>query len=201
MIRTRTRRVILVSWLKSGGIAICLLAAVFSLFPVNASASWSEIDEILTEAYGAQLARECRDYYGTLKIPDDKVAAVRDSIARLVETGYPSGCPREYLRLAADLSKAGIDLDDLTNKIREGIAKKVSPERLNKVMKNRVEALLEARVITLELIEKGIKFLDRQMAYRVMADYLLRGVSTEELVTSVQDEKLSKFPALESVLQ
>jgi hypothetical protein len=191
----------LMPWYRVGGMVVCLLAAALFLLPAISFGSWSEVQEILTEAYGAQAARECSDFYDALNIPDEKVAAVRDSIARLVEAGYPSGCPKEYLKLAADLSQAGIDLDDLTNKIREGIAKKVSPERLNRVIDDRVKALLEARVLTLELIDKGVHFLDRQMAYRVLADYLLRGVSTADLLTSIQDGKFSKFPALESVLQ
>jgi hypothetical protein len=190
----------LMPWYRAGGMVVCLLAGVLFLLPATSFGSWSQVEEILTEAYGAQTARECSDYYDALKIPDDKVAAVRDSIARLVEAGYPSGCPKEYLKLAADLSKAGIDLDDLTNKIREGIAKKVSPERLNRVIDDRVKALKEARVFTLELIENNIKFLDRQMAYRVIADYLLRGVSPQELMTSTLEGKLEKYPALDSVI-
>ena len=189
------------SWFNPDCLAIGLVVAALSFFPANAYSSWSEIDGILTEAYGSQTARECRDYYSSLNIPEDQVAAVRDSIVRLVEAGYPSGCPREYLRLAADLSKAGIDLDDLTNKIREGIAKKVKPQRLNKVIAQRGEALQEARVLVLDLEAGGIKFLDRQMTYRVMADYLLRGVSPEEIKTSLTEGDLSKFPALDNVIR
>ena len=189
----------LMPWYRAGGMVVCLLAAVFFL-PAISFGSWSQVDKILTEAYGAQAARECSDFFDALNIPDDQVAGVRDSIARLVEAGYPSGCPKEYLKLAADLSQAGIDLDDLTNKIREGIAKQVSPERLNRVIDDRVKALKEARVFTLKLVENNIKFLDRQMAYRVIADYLLRGVSPQELMTSILEGKLEKYPALDSVI-
>jgi len=194
------KRVTPASTFGSGGIFICLFVLALSLFPVNASGSWSEIDKILSEAYGSQAARECQDYYSNLDIPDDQVAAVRDSLARLVEAGYPSGCPKEYLRLAADLSRAGIDLDDLTNKIREGIAKKVSPERLNKVIDDRADALKEARVLTLKLVDQGVDFLDRQMTYRVIADYLLRGVGSGDLEAGVLKGELKKYPALENLI-
>ena len=190
----------LMPWYRAGGMVVCLLAGVLFLLPAISFGSWSQVEEILTEAYGVQTARECSDYYDALNIADDQVAAVRDSIARLVEAGYPSGCPKEYLKLAADLSRAGIDLGDLTNKIREGIAKKVSPERLTRVIDDRVKALLEARVFTLKLVENDIKFLDRQMAYSVIADYLLRGVSQQELMTSILEGKLEKYPALDSVI-
>jgi hypothetical protein len=200
MMLDRKGRMTPASTFGSGGMFICLFVLTLSLFPVNASGSWSEIDEILSEAYGSQAARECRDYYSKLNIPDDQVVAVRDSLARLVEAGYPSGCPKEYLRLAADLSRAGIDLDDLTNKIREGIAKKVSPERLNKVIDDRAEALKEARVLTLKLVDQGVDFLDRQMTYRVIADYLLRGVGSGDLEAGVLKGELKKYPALENLI-
>lgn len=197
----RRGKVTPVSWFSPDCIAIGLLVAALSLFPANAYSSWSEIDGILTEAYGTQTARECRDYYSSLNIPEDQVAAVRDSIARLVEAGYPSGCPREYLRLAADLSKAGIDLDDLTNKIREGIAKKVEPQRLNKVIALRGEALQEARVVVLNLEGSGVEFLDKQMTYRVIADYLLRGISMESIMEKVSQGDLSNYPALVNLVR
>jgi len=200
MMPGRRGGIIPVSWFSPGGMVIGLLAASLYLFPANASGSWSEVDEILKEAYGVQTAQECSDYYSSLDIPDSQVATVKDAVARLVEAGYPSGCPVEYLKLAAELSQAGIDLDDLTNKIREGIAKKVSPERLNKVIDDRVEALKEARVLTLKLDQEGVNFLDRQMAYKVMADYLLRGIASGELETGVLEGELSKYPALENLL-
>ena len=118
-----------------------------------------------------------------------------------MEAGYPARCPREYLRLAAELSKAGIELEDLTNKIREGLAKKVSPERLNVVIGNRAEALKKARILTLKLVEEGTEFLDRQMTYTILADYMLRGVQAEELRVSVLEGDLSSYPALENLIR
>ena len=181
-------------------LAIGLVVAVLSFVPTYAFSSWSEVDEILREAYGAQAARECQDFYSSLDIPADQVKSVREAVVRFVEAGYPAGCPREYLKLAAELSKAGIELNDLTNKIREGIAKKVSPERLTTVIGHRVKALKEARVLTLKLVEEGTDFPDRQMAYTVVADYLLRGVDSEEILSRVAEGKLEKFPALENVI-
>ncbi len=201
MIPDRKGRITPVSWYSPGCVAIGLMVAALSLFPANVYSSWNEIDGILTKAYGTQAARECRDYYSTLNIPDDQVAAVRDVIARLVEAEYPSGCPREYLSLAADLSKAGVDLDDLTNKIREGIAKKVEPQRLNKVIARRGEALQEARVVVLNLEAGGVEFLDRQMTYSVIADYLLRGISRDSIIEKISIGELSNYPALENLVR
>ena len=75
----------LMPWYRAGGRVVCLLAAVLFLLPANSFGSWSQVEKILTEAYGAQTARECSDYYDALNIPGDQVTDVRDSIARLVE--------------------------------------------------------------------------------------------------------------------
>jgi hypothetical protein len=179
--------------------AACLVIIALTVAP--ASGSWSKVDKILRDAYGAQAARECRDYYSSLDLPADQLDSVTEAIEGLVEAGYPSGCPMEYLRLIAELTRAGIDLNDLTNKIREGVAKKVNPERLVAVITHRVEALKEARVLTIELVEEGVQFLDRQMVYTVMADYLLRGVKSEELKISIAEGSIDRFPAMENLIR
>ena len=180
---------------------ILLVALFLCFFASKGYSSLNEINTILAEAYGEDVARECSDYYSGLEIPEDKAPLIRDAIERLVEAGYPSGCPMEYLKVAADLSRAGIDFGDLTNKIREGIAKKVEPARLIKVITQRAEALQEARVVVLNLEEAGVEFLDRQMAYSVIADYLLRGISRGPIVETVAQGDLSGYPALENLIR
>ena len=179
-----------------------LLIAIFLCFlPSKGYCSWQEVDTILAEAYGEEVARQCSDYYSDLNIPEGMVFSVREAIERLVEAGYPSGCPLEYLKVAADLSRAGIDLDDLTNKIREGIAKKVEPQRLNRVLAQRAEALKEGRVVVLELEGSGVDFLNKQMAYSVMADYLLRGISRDSIMEKVVQGDLGDYPALANLIR
>jgi hypothetical protein len=181
--------------------AACLVIIALTVAPASAFGSWSKVDKVLRDAYGAQAARECRDYYSSLDVPADQLGSVTEAIEGLIEAGYPSGCPMEYLRLVAELTRAGIHLNDLTNKIREGVAKKVKPERLVAVITHRVEALKQARVLTIELVEDGAQFLDRQMVYTVMADYLLRGVKSEELKISIAEGSIDRFPALENLIR
>ena len=183
-----------------GGTVLLLVLTLF-LLPSKGYCSWQEVDTILAEAYGEEVARECSDYYSGLNIPEGMVLSVREAIERLVEAGYPSGCPLEYLKVAADLSRAGIDLDDLTNKIREGIAKKVEPQRLNRVLAQRAEALKEGRVVVLELEGSGVDFLNKQMAYSVMADYLLRGISRDSIMEKVVQGDLGDYPALANLIR
>ncbi len=182
-------------------LAILAMAVALISVPVVGSCSWDEVDSILRQAFGPEVARECEDYYGSLGIPEEQVATVRDAVRSLVDAGYPVGCPREYLKFAAQLVRADIDLQDLTNKIREGVAKKVSPERLNRVVEQRTEALQEARVIALGLEGGGVDFIDRQMAYSVIADYLLRGIQTSDLENALLEGKFADYPALENVVR
>jgi hypothetical protein len=188
------------SFFKYGSILLVFL--FLALLPSDGHSSLKEVNTILTEAYGEEVARECSDYYSSLNIPEDKAPSIKKAVERLVEAGYPSGCPIEYLKVAAGLSRAGIDFGDLTNKIREGIAKKVEPERLIRVIIQRAEALQEARVVVLNLEEEAdVEFLDRQMAYSVIADYLLRGISRGPIVEKVSQGDLSSYPALENLIR
>lgn len=186
--------------LFKGLFAVALSLAMLAV-PVDGFCSWNEVDTILREAFGPEVARECEDYYGSLGIPEEQAAPVRDAVQSLVDAGYPAGCPKEYLKFASQLVRADIALQDLTNKIREGVAKKVSPERLNRVVEQRTEALQEARVVALNLVDKGVEFLDRQMAYSVIADYLLRGIQTSDLENALLEGKMADYPALENVVR
>jgi hypothetical protein len=182
--------------------SVVLTALFLCLLPSTVYPGVKEINTILTKAYGEKVAKECSDYYSGLNIPEDKAPSIQDAVERLVEAGYPSGCPIEYLKVAAGLSRAGIDFGDLTNKIREGIAKKVEPARLIRVIIQRAEALQEARVVVLSLEEDAdVEFLDRQMAYSVIADYLLRGISRGPIVEKVSQGDLSSYPALENLIR
>jgi len=61
--------------------------------------------------------------------------------------------------------------------------------------------LKSARVVVLSLENEGVDFLDKQMSYRVLADYLARGVSPDELSTQVLKRDLGDYPALENVIR
>ena len=201
MINARLWKMLTLIWVSPRCKAVLFLVIAAAFIPAPVSGSWREVDAIMQEAYGAQAVRECQDHYKGLDLADDQAAVVREGIAILVQAGYPSGCPKEYLKLVAQLSRAGIHLNDLTNKIREGVAKNVSPVRLTAVITRRAEALLEARVLTLKLAGEKVEFLDRQMTYTVIGDYLLRGVKPEELMAGVLNGDLGQYPALERLIR
>lgn len=188
--------------LRIMGLAVpAFLAAGLILFPAPASGNWDRVDEVLREVYGEPEAGQCRDYYRSLEISADKAESVGLAIERMEKAAYPPPTAREFIRLLTELSRAGIEPDDLTNKVMEGVAKKVSAERLEAVMVHRADALKEGRVLTLKLAGEGTQFLDRQMTYTVMADYLLRGVPPADLMESITGGDLERFPALENLIR
>jgi len=201
MIKAPAGRAAALALSYKGYLTLGFLVAALSLLPSSAFSGWDQVDEVLKEVYGEQEARACRDFYSSLDISADQAELVSQAIERLDKAGYPSATAGEYVRLLTELSRAGIHLDDLSNKVMEGVAKKVSPERLTAVMVHRVDALKEGRVLTLKLAGDGIRFLDRQMTYTVMADYLSRGVRSEDLVASVAEGKLDRYPALENLIR
>ena len=184
------------------GSAVFVMVLAFFLFLVpSAQGSWSDVESVLMETYGPDVARECGDYYRTLNIKDNMDKDIIQAIRILADSKFPPTCPRDYLRMASELSLAGIELGDMTRKIQEAVAKKVSPERLIRVLEQRKEALKNSRILVIELEESGVEFLSRQMAYTVFADYLLRGVSTDTMKEEVSQGKIENYPALGNLIR
>lgn len=176
---------------------ITLLLFVSSL----ASAKNGEVESILRGAYGEALASEAQAIIGSLDLPDDEVIHFRETVDIFRENGFTARSSLDYVNLAYGLTKADISLQDLACKVREGVAKGASPDRVMVVINDRVGWLKSARVVVLSLENDGVAFLDKQMSYRVMADYLARGVSPDELSTQVMKRELSDYPALENVIR
>lgn len=173
---------------------------IWSVFGVALAGSDS-VGNFLREAYGPEVAFRSRGYLDGEDLSPEESAAVLEAVRLIAEAGYSGEYSLEYLRLAGDLSGEGITLGDLTNKIREGIAKGVDGSRLVHVLEKRSAALKEGRVLVLQLEKEGVNFLDRQMACRVFADYLLRGVKGGDLAASVRGGDLREFPALDRMMR
>src|SRR5512138_915533 len=107
--------------------------------------------------------------------------ALRQAVSAMAGAGYPAESFSRILQLARGLSQAGIGVNDLSSKVQEGVAKKVPVDRVMSVLSDRAERLKDGRVLVLDLTGEGTVFLDQQMAFRVMADYLARGITREEL--------------------
>lgn len=127
--------------------------------------------------------------------------SLRQAAAVMAESGYPAEAAPRLLQLARELAQAGIGVDDLASKVKEGVAKKVAPDRVMAVLSERAERLKDGRALVLDLSGEGTVFLDQQMAFRVIADYMARGISREELRKRILSRSLADFPALENVIR
>ncbi len=137
----------------------------------------------------------------SLSLPSPDKEGLREAVTSMEEAGFPGEALEKLVYLARDLASAGISTNDLVSKVREGMAKKVGYERVMAVLGERVSRLKEARILVLELIAEGIVFIDQQMAYQVVADYLSRGISSRDLRKLVLQRSLADFPALDNVLR
>jgi hypothetical protein len=184
-----------------GGAVVFALLAFFLLVSDGTVVKAGDIDSVLRNACSETVADQAMAILGPVDLPDDEVAYLKKTLDIFHESGFPAGTCLDYVNLISGLVKADISLEDLTSKVREGIAKGASPERITFVIRDRADWLKRGRVIVLSLENEGVTFLNKQMAYRVMADYLTRGVSPDELTTQVVKRELSDYPALENVIK
>jgi hypothetical protein len=136
-----------------------------------------------------------------LSLPSPDKEALRDAAAWMEKAGFTGEALARFVEMARDLASAGISTSDLASKVREGVVKKVGHERVMTVLDERVSRLKEARVLVLELAAEGVVFIDQQMAYQVVADYLSRGVGSRILREMVLQRSLADFPGLDNVLR
>jgi hypothetical protein len=189
------------NFIHRGGIAALAFIALFILTPTSLQAVAPDLKPVLSSVYGADAAAECSQYYSQLDLTRDEADIVEGAVKMLAEAGFPFPCPRDYLRMVTDLSRAGIELGDLSLKIQEAVAKKVEARRLIKVLDQRTRALQDARVVVLDLEGAGVDFIDKQMAYTVFADYLLRGVPASNITKEVREGNLDEYPALDNLIR
>jgi hypothetical protein len=180
-----------VDWSFSGKSGRSLLAGVallsFSVvsYPAAQPAPAGEREPAIRAAVAGEADRE----------------GLRRAFAAMTDAGYPPESFSLLLRLAADLSAAGISVDDLSSKVSEGLAKKVPPDRVMAVLAERADRLKDGRVLVLDLSSEGTAFLDQQMAFRVLADYLSRGVPSAELRRRILTRSFADFPSLENIIK
>lgn len=135
-------------------------------------------------------------------VPDEPGRTeLRQTLETMSVAGYPGEAATGLLEVAGDLSRAGISIHDICCKVREGVAKKAESGRVMAVVADRAGKLKDGRVLVLDLSSEGTVFLDQQMAFRVVADYLARGIPAPELRKRVLARSLGDFPALENLIR
>ncbi|MFV1957626.1 MAG: hypothetical protein ACC669_10000 [bacterium] len=159
------------------------------------------IRDILQGSYSEEAILKTSDLYNSLDIGKEDKDGILDTVEWMASSNLSVDVILEYLNLVSELYDAGISIRDISLKAREGIAKGVSPERIIAVLNDRVQRLKDARVLVLTLENKGVEFLDKQMTYRILANYLSRGISSEEIMSKVYESDFGDYRALESVVR
>ncbi len=170
----------------------------------SVSSSPGDLDNIresMRDAYPEEIISRTESILSSSGSADGGQTDIIDTVEWMVSSKLTGSLIIEYLTLASDLSGAGISPADLSHKAREGIAKGVKPERIISVLKSRTDSLKDARVLALSLENEGVVFLDRQMTYRILADYLSRGIKNEEIISKATTRDFSQYQALESVVK
>ncbi len=159
------------------------------------------IRDALAGSYSEEAILKVSDLYNSLEIGKEDKESILDTVGWMASSDLSVDVVLKYLNLASDLYSAGISTRDISLKAREGIAKGVSQGRIIVVLKDRAQRLKDARVLALTLENEGIGFLDRQMTYRILADYLSRGIPSEEIMKKVTEGDFGDYQALESVVK
>jgi hypothetical protein len=106
----------------------------------------------------------------------------RDAITRL---GSAQGRSEEELRpLLEQVTKAaerGLPSEALVNKVKEGLAKGVEPQRIDPVLRQMTSRLEAAHEVLEEAKARGIAEGNRQRALETMAEALARGATRDEV--------------------
>ena len=179
--------------------ALLPLVLVFSL-TMAVSAEGNDLRSVLQNAYGESVSSKAAAL-GSLDMAGEEAGFIKETVEMFAAAGFSARLCLGYLDLAADLAGVGISLKDIEAKVREGVAKKAGGPRVMAVIADRAEWLKKARTLTLSLENDGVSFLDKQMSYRVFADYLARGVSGKDLGTHVMLRELDDYPALENLIR
>ena len=159
------------------------------------------IGEVIGEVFAEETVDKASDIFNSLDIGKEDKQGILKTVEWMVSSDLKAEAVLEYLSQASVLSGAGISTKDISHKIREGIAKGISQERIIAVLKDRVQRLKDARVLALTLENEGVGFLDRQMSYRILADYLSRGIPSDKIMSKALKRDFEDYQALESVVE
>lgn len=179
-----------------------LLFLLFAVGPaVSSPGDFTDIRDTMKGSYPEEIIAKAETLLVSVESVDKGAADIVDTVEWMASSNITGSLIIEYLSLVSDLSGAGISPTDLSSKAREGLAKGVKQERIISVLRSRAESLKAARVLALALEDEGVVFLDRQMTYRILANYLSRGIKSEEIISKTSARDFSQYQALESVVK
>ncbi len=125
-----------------------------------------------------------------------------DVVAGCKELGFDVAGVRRVLSLLTKAKLAGLPAEELVNKFREGVAKKVSPEAIEKALEGRAQVLRRAKSLTDSLVAEGRAASDYQSAVKMVADALDAGASSADVLRAVREGRaLAGAPDLRAVFR
>lgn len=106
----------------------------------------------------------------------------RDEIVRLGSAqGHALQDLNPLLEQVKKVGEKGFPTDSMVNKVKEGLAKGVAPQRIDQVLRQMVDRLESAHEMLEEAKARGITEGNRQRALETMAEALARGATKEEV--------------------
>ncbi len=114
---------------------------------------------------------------------------VRNAVDACVRGGFTSGETARVLGLLAKALLAGLPHHDLLARLYEGVAKKVAPSRVLRVLEDTAKTLRNAKRLVDRLVLDGFFVPDYRMAVQAVADALAAGASPSEVLRSVREDQ------------
>jgi hypothetical protein len=119
-----------------------------------------------------------------LGIPE---AELSELVRHCREANFTAAELRRVLSLMARAKLAGLPHDDLLNKLREGLAKGVTPEAIERAVESKAQTLRRAKSLVDTLLTEGRIAPNYVYALKVVADALEAGVPPTDVLRSVRE--------------
>ena len=125
----------------------------------------------------------------------------RDAITRLWSTqGHAANELDPLLEHVSKTGERGIPTDALVNKIKEGLAKGIEPQRIEPVLRNMTSRLESAHEVLEEAKASGMAEGNRQRALETMAEAFARGATKDDVRDLLKLSQEGKHKATQDVL-
>lgn len=119
-----------------------------------------------------------------LGVPEKELARLTDASR---QAGLTAGEIQRVLRLVAGAKLAGLPHQDLLNKLREGLAKGVSPDAIHAALERKAHSLRRGKGLVDTLLMEGWAAPDYAMAVQMVSDALEAGASSSDILCAVRE--------------
>jgi hypothetical protein len=134
------------------------------------------------------------------------LGVAKGDVTQLVQAcraaGFTEAEVRRVLRLVVRAELAGLPHRALVNKLREGLAKRATPEGIEGAMEKRAQTLRQAKGLTDVLLVEGWVTSDYGLSLQMVADVLEAGASPSDVLRSVREGRpLGEVPDVRAMFR